>query len=359
MTGRPPLLQLPPLQIPPPPGPNLQHVFYPPNLPGPGPPRHNQQLQGQPPSPLNTEEALMDQSNFKVLVDMRGRSACVTLLQPHGPWMQLPNRFVESLLHATERVLVHDLILKHHQLRSLPENFDRLSSLSVLDLSFNRLEAVPDVLCQLRQLQQLCLQHNKITAIPQCLGEQLGNLKILYLQHNNLFELPEGVCSASLETLDVNDNKICSFSEEVGKMTSLKQLHASCNTLNFLPVSLYKLDKLEELYLSNNHIQHISSEIHSMTSLKQLHLANNKLQFLPVCIAAMHQLQGLTLTGNNMRFPPLSACRAGIQHLQQYMMDKVESSIVDFGCGNVIITNLYYAGSDSETGNESPFEDID
>lgn len=360
----PPLLQLPPLQIP-----ALQQQQ------GPGqaqamvmrmvhPPVNQAPPLGQQ-QPSNSDhgelETLMEPANFKVLADMQGRSACVTLLQPNGPLMELPDEFVESVWHATQRLPVHELILKHHQLKTLPSNFAQISSVCMLDLSFNSLACVPDALSELSHLRHLHLQHNQISSVPAGLGQHLGNLTLLNLQHNKLLELSAGVCSCiSLQILNVEGNRIQNFSSEVNKLVNLRCLHASCNALEFLPATLCELSNLEELYLSNNRIQHVN-DISSMSSLKQLHLANNKLQFLPPCIASMQCLQGLTLIGNPMRFPPLSACRGGVRRMQQYMETNMKKSIVEYGGGDCIINNIYYAGSDYEleTGNESPFEDID
>lgn len=353
-------MALPPLQIqiPPPPGQPqvmVMRVFHPHNPPG-------QQNQQAPPA-LDSDGslgALMETSSFKVLANMQGRSACVTLLRSNGPWKQLPNEFVDSVFQATQGIPVEELILKHHQLSLVPGNLIQMNSVSVLDISFNNLMVVPDVLCQLHQLQKLHLQHNQIASIPERLG-QLTVLKELYLQHNLLLELPTAMCHCtSLEILNIEDNKIQSFSMDIVKLRNLKQLHASCNTLDCLPVSLCHLSNIEELHLSNNNIQHIN-DISTMKSLKQLHLANNRLQFLPPCIANMYQLQGLTLSGNPLRFPPLSACRAGVKSMQQYMQDKIKDSVVDYGQGDALITNIYYTGSDYEveTGTESPFENID
>lgn len=359
----PPLLQLPPLQIPP-----LQQ-----HQQGPGQP-HGQAMvmrvvhpPGQPATVNRARDGrlgtLMEAANFKVLADMQGRSACVTLLRPNGPWTRLPDKFTESVLHATQGLPVHELILKCHQLKNLPSNISQLNSVCVLDLSFNKLESVPDVLRELNHLRQLHLQYNQIASVPTSLGEQLSSLKVLNLQHNKLSELPVGVCSCvGLEILSVEGNQIHNFPEDVEKLVNLKQLHASCNALEFLPAALCKLSNLEELYLSNNSIEHIiGTELSGILSLKQLHLANNKLQFLPPCIASMQQLQGLTLTGNPMRFPPLSACRGGVRSMQQYMLTTMENSVVDYGKGDGHIVNIYYSGSDHEleTGNESPFENID
>ena len=351
---RPPLLQLPPLQIPAPQAPGQARVMVMRVIHPPG--QQNPQPNGD-----NDTATLMELTHFKVLADLQGRSACVTLLRPNGPLITLPNAFVESVLRATQRLPVRELILKSHQLKTLPMNFSQMSSISLLDISFNSLEEVPPVVGQLHQLQQLHLQHNQISSVMPSLGQVLGQLKVLSLQHNQLLELPAGICSCtSLEVLNIEGNKMQTFSEDIGQLANLKQLHASCNALEFLPASLCKLSKLEELHLSNNRIQHIN-EISTMNSLKQFHLANNRLQFLPPCIASMQHLQGLTLVGNPMRFPPLSACRGGIRCMQQYMVEKMESSVMELGHGDALITNTYYTGSDYEldTGNDSPFENID
>ena len=349
-----PLLQLPPLQIPLPPPPvqaqlNVVHILQPHNL-----------LQQNHQGPPQITGSLIDPSNFKVFADLQGKSACVTLLQHNGPWVQLPNEFVESVYRATNSIDVQELILKNHTLTTLPQNLSTLSSITLLDLSYNNFEAVPTSVCQLHQLRQLYLQHNKISAIPDSLG-QLGNLRVIYLQYNSLSELPLGVCRCkSLQVLHIENNKIETLPEELGKLRNLKQLHATSNTIKALPLSAQKLCHLEELYLSNNSIKQLN-EISSLSSLKQLHLANNKLQFLPSCIIHMDQIQGLTLTGNDMKFPPLSACRGGIKRIQQYMLHKIETSFVDYGDGDSITTNLYYTGSDYnlETASDSPCEDID
>lgn len=346
MAAGPPLLQLPGGQVQPDRG---LHVFSSP--PGVGQSSHGHAV-------------LMPLTNFKVLANMQGKSACVTVLLPNGPQVHLPNEFVASVVHATRGLPVTEMIIKHHQLESLPINFNRLHSITFLDLSCNRLGGVPGVITELQELRELHLEHNRISLITEPLGEKLPHLKVLQLQHNKLSELPAPICrSTSLQVLNINNNNIQVFSEELGKMTSLKELHAANNILEFLPISISKLVNLEELHLSNNSIHHIQ-DISSMTSLKQLHLANNLLQFLPPCFASMHQLQGLTLVGNTMRFPPLSACRKGVRHMQQYMLDHMTNCVTDYGPGqggDAIITNLYYTGSDYEleTGNQSPFEDID
>jgi hypothetical protein len=50
-----------------------------------------------------------------------------------------------------------------------------------------------------------------------------------------------------------------------------------------------------------------------------------------------------------------------VKATQQFMLDTLENSVVDYGHGDGLINNIYYTGSDYELeiGYESPFEDID
>ena len=57
--------------------------------------------------------------------------------------------------------------------------------------------------------------------------------------------------------LIVNNNKLVSLPEEIGKMNTLMQLDASCNEITHLPVQIGDLASLKELNLRRNHLQEI------------------------------------------------------------------------------------------------------
>ena len=345
--------QLPPLQIPLPPDFPQGQVMAAQVVQPPAQAQHQRNSH-------SNHDHLMCSSNFKVLTDLQGRSTCVTLLFPQGPWKELPKEFVASVHQATESVPVTEMVLKGHQLQCLPCTFHQLKSITILDLSSNCIEAIPDVLCELQQLREMYLQHNLISTIPNGVAG-LSNLRALHLQYNKLTTVPVGVCRCvSLQFLNVENNSIETLSEDIGELKNLKVLQATSNSLRYIPVSINKLHLLEELYLGDNNIQEIH-KLSGLTSLKQLHLACNKLHFLPPCIVDMQKLEGLTLTGNQMRFPPLSACRSGVSGIRQYMQDKIRRSMIEYGEGDYLMTNLYYTGLDYEQDARSlsPTELID
>ena len=60
-----------------------------------------------------------------------------------------------------------------------------------------------------------------------------------------------------LQALVVNNNKLVSLPEEIGKMQTLMELDASCNEITHLPVQIGDLAGLKVLNLRRNHLQEI------------------------------------------------------------------------------------------------------
>ena len=61
----------------------------------------------------------------------------------------------------------------------------------------------------------------------------------------------------SLEVLIVNNNRLVSLPEEIGKMQFLSELDASCNEITHLPVQIGDMTHLRSLNLRRNHLQEI------------------------------------------------------------------------------------------------------
>ena len=343
------------------------------------PPRpHMPGIQQQPPNPeaplalpledtSNDGDAPIDPSCFKVVImqctaSVHRGSASVTLDRQRGPWSFLPKVFVSSALSASSTCPIQHLILKHHHLDRLPANFSSPntmlpSSLTTLDLSNNCFVSVPSVLCELTNLQELFLNNNKILSIPGDISA-LIHLKVLCLQHNQLKELPVGVCAmSSIKILNLEHNQLVSFCSEISQMKTLRVLYASFNKIEFLPVSIAELSNLEELYLTENQLLRLPNHLDGLSSLCQLHLANNKLSFLPLSFVNLKNLKAFTVSGNSLKFPPLSACRNGVDSLKSFMMSKYQSERWNSKDDSwSVCNNLYF---DSDSGDETPFEDID
>ncbi|XP_064169838.1 p53-induced death domain-containing protein 1 [Anguilla rostrata] len=125
-------------------------------------------------------------------------------------------------------------------LSSLPPSLSSLTSLTHLDLSFNRLSSFPACLLSLPLLSSLLLSHNLLTSLPPSVGE-LRSLTFLSLLGNQLQAVPPGLGQLeALRTLDLSHNQLEGLPAELGLLGGLQSLELSHNRLRELPVTLGK-----------------------------------------------------------------------------------------------------------------------
>lgn len=104
------------------------------------------------------------------------------------------------------------------------------TTLTVLDLSFNRIDTFSPVFSKLVFLRELYLNHNLLTEIPDGIG-----------------------CLSQLEILDIGCNKLHFVSNNIGKLTSLHHLDLRYNQLASLPYALGVLEsRLFTLLIDHN-----------------------------------------------------------------------------------------------------------
>lgn len=78
------------------------------------------------------------------------------------------------------------------------------------------------------------------------------NLFYFTSSRNHLTTLPREICLLPLEVLLVSNNRLVSLPDELGRMSQLSELDASCNFLAHLPVRIGELRKLRVLNLRSN-----------------------------------------------------------------------------------------------------------
>lgn len=146
------------------------------------------------------------------------------------------------------------LYLSHSRLISLPEDFNRLSSLQQLSLSdSSRLEKLPSSFGSLDKLQYLDLSQCDLL---QSLTSTFGSLQSLCLLNM------AGCCLQSLPN-------------NFGDLTNLKTLILSgCNHLKCLPTTFSRLCSLQRLDLSNCKLSMLPVNYGNLRSLQQLDLGN-------------------------------------------------------------------------------------
>ena len=90
-------------------------------------------------------------------------------------------------------------------------DFDGLSKLRILQLSFNDLSSLPeDIFDGLSDLSLLTLDQNKLSSLPEDIFDGLSSLRHLFLKHNKLTSLPEDIFAglSKLESLSLTGNYV-------------------------------------------------------------------------------------------------------------------------------------------------------
>ncbi|XP_056408270.1 leucine-rich repeat and calponin homology domain-containing protein 4-like, partial [Hyla sarda] len=153
------------------------------------------------------------------------------------------------------------------------------------------------------------------------LSPSLCNLQVLtYLNisRNLLTSLPPHICRLPLTVLIASNNKLSSVPEEVGAMSSLRQLDISCNELQLLPAQMGSMGSLRELNVRRNQLTSLPEEI-SALPLTRLDFSCNRVSRIPTCYRHLRHLQSIILDNNPLQYPPAQICLKGKVHIFKYL----------------------------------------
>eukprot|EP00004_Rigifila_ramosa_P017022 TRINITY_DN4099_c0_g1_i4.p1 TRINITY_DN4099_c0_g1~~TRINITY_DN4099_c0_g1_i4.p1 ORF type:complete len:720 (+),score=202.58 TRINITY_DN4099_c0_g1_i4:1522-3681(+) len=176
------------------------------------------------------------------------------------------------------------LDLSYNLLSSLPPTIASLSALRSLSLTGNQLQDLPPELSRLsRSLAILDVRLNHLTAVPVCVFA-LSALSTLNFRRNRIgtFSLPSPVPFSNLQTLVMSHNNLATLSGNFSELRSLTLIDFSHNKLTEMP-DLTGLNSLKTINFSHNLLTGpISEKIASLPSLMHLHLNDNQISaFLP------------------------------------------------------------------------------
>ncbi|KAK2180135.1 hypothetical protein NP493_458g04035 [Ridgeia piscesae] len=165
-----------------------------------------------------------------------------------------------------------------------------LTQLDSLYLDYNDLTELP---CEMsfEHLTKLSLIGNRLTSLPLSMGE-LENLQELYLNENELVSLPDTITQQKL------------FPQTSEKLQLLRKLYADENELKQLPKTFGRLRSLEILELGTNRLVQLPKNFGWLERLQVLNLSSNKLDSLPESFAELCSLTEMDLSGNNLRLLP-------------------------------------------------------
>ncbi|XP_059309495.1 TMV resistance protein N-like [Lycium ferocissimum] len=170
---------------------------------------------------------------------------------------EIPSSFFQSGAHLTKL----DLSFMKN-LVALPRGIGMLKSLVELDVSyFSSLEILPEEIGDLENLERLDARYTLISRPPSSIA-RLNKLKSLSFEKSKLESLQDGVCfvfpqvNGGLHSLEYLDLSYCNLidgglPEDIGSLSSLKELNLRGNNFEHLPQSIAQLGALQSLHLSD------------------------------------------------------------------------------------------------------------
>ncbi|XP_051838744.1 leucine-rich repeat-containing protein 27 isoform X3 [Antechinus flavipes] len=130
----------------------------------------------------------------------------------------------------------------------------------------------------------------------------------------------EGIVSSFSPTLDLSKRGLEHLSEEIFKISHLKQLHLQRNELSIIPKDFFQLlPNLVWLDLRHNKIKAIPSGIGSHKNLKTLLMEKNPIKALPVELGNLMSLKALNLRNCPLEFPPPQVIHKGLPAILAFL----------------------------------------
>lgn len=210
------------------------------------------------------------------------------------------NTIKEALVNPT---IVKSLDLSDQQLKQLPTDITKLTTLEKIDIGSNPdLDLVQtfEVLKQIHSLKILWLTDGKITALPNNIS-QLKNLEELWLDDNELTSFPEPVKQlVNLKYLRLFSNKIKKVNFKKGQLPNLIYIDLCYNEFETFPVELSVLPNLKRIIIWYNSISVIPKKIKGLKKIEEINLQNNKLTSLPTQFGRLKTIQKLCLRDNKL-----------------------------------------------------------
>ena len=233
-------------------------------------------------------------------------------------------KFLDEIKNPLE---VTSLNLSGQNLRSIPEKVFQMVNMVRLTIARNSITTIPAEIGQLEHLIHLDASYNQIDKLPFTL-KFLQRLNVLSLENNAIEYLSNEVILPSLEVLNLAQNPLYEYTEEIKNLKvhtllDLSGVHSKTipafsgcfkrlKRLVFKfakqvpPSWIYDCQALEELNFDHSNLHSLSPEIGKLKNLKTLSLTDNNLTQLPKEIGDCTSLETLLLSHNMLNYLPKS-----------------------------------------------------
>jgi hypothetical protein len=156
-----------------------------------------------------------------------------------------------------------------------------------------RYEYINDIIQNNRNIKELVLEFSFLKKLPRNVGKKLTKLKMLDLTGNSLSKLPSTITNLTkLDTLLLCFNSFEKFPNQICMLTKLTTLRLRSNQITTIPCEISQLQNLDFFDMMSNKIESLPSELGSMKSLKYLLMKSNPLKSLPISLLNLEKIKG-------------------------------------------------------------------
>ncbi|KAH9727021.1 Disease resistance-like protein DSC1 [Citrus sinensis] len=185
------------------------------------------------------------------------------------------------------------IVLERMEIQELPSSYDNVQGHETQDLEgCSELDNLPDNICSLKSFEYIGAHGSAISQLPSSVAGSNPLQVLSFSGCRSLVTIPASILSSGLSSLDRLDLRGCGLTaipQEIGCLSSLKELDICENNFESLPASIMQLSRLTYLYLSKCNMLLSLPEL--SLSLKWLDASNCKrLQSLPEIPSSLEEV---------------------------------------------------------------------
>uniref|UniRef100_A0A3P8U6Q7 Leucine-rich repeat-containing protein 40 n=1 Tax=Amphiprion percula TaxID=161767 RepID=A0A3P8U6Q7_AMPPE len=221
---------------------------------------------------------------------------------------------------------------EEHTTMTLPSqamvNVHNIKSLKVLAYSDKQAGSIPDELFDAAADQGVTTANfskNQLTSIPPRLVELHSSLSDINLGFNKLtYCSPDITKLLQLTHIDLRNNQLRDLPSEMKNLTKLHSIILNYNRFESFPEVLYQVFSLETILLGNNQVSGVDPcRLIKLVHLSTLDLSNNDLLNVPPKLGLCTSLRCLSLEGNPFRTPRTAIVARGTDAVLEYLRSRI------------------------------------
>ncbi|XP_044217848.1 leucine-rich repeat-containing protein 40 [Thunnus albacares] len=210
-------------------------------------------------------------------------------------------------------------------------NVHNIKTLKSLMYSEKQADNIPDELFDAAVDQAITtvnFSKNQLTSIPTRLVEFQSSLSDINLGFNKLTCCPPDICKLlQLTHIDLRNNQLNDLPSEMRNLTKLRSIILNYNRFKSFPEVLYQIVSLDTVLLGNNQVGALDpSRLMKLVHLSTLDLSNNDLLNIPPELGLCVSLRCLSLEGNPFRTPRAAIVAKGTDAVLEYLRGRIPTS---------------------------------